>query len=348
MARDRDRAPNPAAAQRKSDKAKALKKGKAAIAAQRTQRYAARNPRRLEAAIAELQALKESQGGKLGARDEKVLGEREEELRRVRRAREVVGVPPVGQGGRGRGGGEGQEGRGREGGYKGLGKRRWDGVVEEEGRSSGSETDEAVRRIPWPKDTPPPIPAPRPRPRQDQDHPWESSTNANSEPLGAERRIPERAAAVLPDTTLPAKPTPSVATVKTTYESAPQVRDLRKEATRRFVPSVVKRKIEAGKGRGKLLLEEEEVEALEREGYGEGSGRSAPAVAVGDEAGGGGEGGDEGEGERFRRRLDGEEERFRREMEMEMKMEVGEDGEVEGNGGGPKGVVVEEVSDEDL
>ncbi|KAI4244297.1 MAG: hypothetical protein L6R40_003023 [Gallowayella cf. fulva] len=44
MAKDKDRALNPAAAQLKADKARALKKGKAAITAQRNERLAQRNP----------------------------------------------------------------------------------------------------------------------------------------------------------------------------------------------------------------------------------------------------------------------------------------------------------------
>lgn len=118
------------------------------------------------------------------------------------------------------------------------------------------------------------------------------------------------------------------------------VRDLRKEATARFVPNAVKRKIDATKGVGAKLLEEEEVEKLEKEGYGAG-GRSlgsmgerglvvdaAPEVEVGGL-----------EDEREIRRLEEEEERFRREMET-----VDADGEANE----PKTVMMEEVSDEDL
>jgi hypothetical protein len=52
---------------------------------------------------------------------------------------------------------------------------------------------------------------------------------------------------------------------KTVYESAPVVRDLRKEAVA-FVPAVVRKKLEKGKGAGGLL-EPEEADRLEREGY---------------------------------------------------------------------------------
>ena len=305
--------------------------GKAAVAAQRTERYASRNPRRLESTISDLHALRESQGGKLSARDQRQLEEAERDVERVKRAREALGekAPPFNSnrgGGDARGRGDGRGGRG--GGYGVLGKRN-----REEEESSGGETDESVRRIPWPKDTPPPIP------RRRRDDPPRHSTNANSEPLGAEPRLPNREGAeeVVPDTALPAKPAP-----KTTYESKPAVRDLRKEATARFVPNAVKRKIDATKGIGTSLLEAEEVEKLEKEGYGasgrgfgDGGRRKGLVVDGAPEVGGGGP-----EDEKEKRRWEEEEERFNRELEM-----VEADG---GEGDGPKRVMVEEVSDEDL
>lgn len=358
MAKDKDRAQNPAAQQRKLEKQKALKKGrhlnptpalvhfsyllrshllinppltgKAAVAAQRTERYASRNPRRLESTISDLHALKESQGGKLSARDQRQLEEAERDIERVKKAREILGdKAPTFNSNRGAGEARGRgDARGGRGGYGGLGKRS-----REERESSGGETDESVRKIPWPRDTPPPIP------RQRRDDRPRHSTNANSEPLGVERRLQNRegAEAEAPDTSLPAKPAP-----KTTYESKPVIRDLRKEATARFVPNAVKRKIAATKGVGGKLLEEEEVEKLEQEGYGAGGrqlgdgseGRglvvdAAPEV-----------GSEDVEVQRQRKRLEEEEERFRREVEMV-------DAE-EGRGGDGKEVMIEEVSDEDL
>ncbi|KAI4111849.1 MAG: hypothetical protein LQ339_000308 [Xanthoria mediterranea] len=89
MAKDKDRALNPATAQLKADKARALKKGKAAITAQRTERLAQRNPARLERQIADLKAS----GGDAasGGRDKKQLEELEKQLGMVRKAREKVG-----------------------------------------------------------------------------------------------------------------------------------------------------------------------------------------------------------------------------------------------------------------
>ena len=57
---------------------------------------------------------------------------------------------------------------------------------------------------------------------------------------------------------------------KTTYESAPQVRDLRREAVARFVPDVVRKKQEVVRGSGGLV-EPEVLDRLEREGYVQGA-----------------------------------------------------------------------------
>ena len=297
MPKDRDRAPNPATAQLKADKQKALKKAKTALAAQRTERYASRNPTRLERTIENLKAERDAKGGKLGGREQKMLEEAERDLGRVRKARERVGDRGGDRGGGGERGGSGSgSGRGRgkgggrgEGGGRGgftglLGKRGREGDGEgEEGGSSGDETDESVRNIPWPRDTPPPIP-PQYR-RQQPRNTTSTSTNANSEPLGTNARFPPHSRkgegkteaeaeaegnGQVPNTSLPPKPPHTQA--KTTYASAPIIRDLRKEATERFVPAAVRRKIEAKKGRGGRLLEEEEVRELEMEGYGTASG----------------------------------------------------------------------------
>lgn len=171
-------------------------------------------------------------------------------------------------------------------------------------------------------------------------------------PLGAGRGHLQERDTQTPDLSLPPKPAPVVQKV---YESAPQVRDLRKEATQRFVPSVVKRKLDATKGKGRLL-EEEEIEMLEREGYGgavsggtadiagressENRGLVVNAAPAVDERMG-----EEGDslrlGEEHRRRLE-EEERFARELAMAA-------GEQDDAGNGMhKGVTMEEVDDEDL
>lgn len=345
MAKDKERTLNPATAQRKLEKQKALKKGKAQVAAQRTERLAHRNPHRLETQISDLHALKESSGGKLSARDQKQLEELERDVARVKKARENLGeqAPQFGQRA-GREGGKGgytrgtgrDNGRGGRANYRGLGKRSRDDGEEEDRESE--ETDEDVRRIPWPKDTPPPIP--RPDRRQQQQQRRLEGTSANREPLGVER-YPGRnttadgnEAAHVPDTSLPSKPATAAPAVVKTYESKAQVRDLRKEATARFVPTVVKRKIDATKGVGGRLLEEEEVGKLEEEGYGllkgNKEGATNEAAVVEQEA------------------MDEEELRRLREEEEAFQKALGAEVEENKEADKPRKVHVEEVSDEEL
>ncbi|KAL8994404.1 MAG: hypothetical protein Q9169_005612 [Polycauliona sp. 2 TL-2023] len=342
MAKDKDRTLNPATAQLKADKARALKKGKAAITAQRTERLASRNPARLERQIADLKAS--GSDGALAGRDKKQLEELEKQLGLVRKAREKVGDKGRGGGddrrGRGGGFGNGDGGRGRggergRGGVLGKRSRGVEGDAWERGdMSSGSETDESVRAIPMPRDTPPPIPSSYGRGRgrgrggpsytghhhhhNGRDF-HNNNNNANMEPLGEGRERPLHA--------LPAKPPETVTTPaaapRTTYEAKPMVRDLRKEAVKAFMPAVVARKVMAVKGDvGGRLLEEEEVQRLERDGYmgvgstgGKGEGGATggmvveAAPRVGERVG--------GDDDDEKRRLEEEEERFGREVRME-------------------------------
>ncbi|KAL8932612.1 MAG: hypothetical protein Q9211_006215, partial [Gyalolechia sp. 1 TL-2023] len=96
----KDRALNPAAAQLKADKARALKKSKAAVSAQRTERLAQRNPSRLERQISDLKAAA-ANGGDLNAREKKQLEDLERQLAAVKKAREKAGdkAPSFGGGG---------------------------------------------------------------------------------------------------------------------------------------------------------------------------------------------------------------------------------------------------------
>ncbi|KAL8808522.1 MAG: hypothetical protein Q9182_000073 [Xanthomendoza sp. 2 TL-2023] len=325
MPKDKDRALNPATAQLKADKARALKKGKAAITAQRNERLASRNPVRLERQIGDLRALAAESAGGLGARDKRQLEELEKQLGLVRKAREKVGggrALGVGGGVRGGGGGGSLLGK-RARGEDAVGRGK---VGSGSGDESGSETDESVRRIPMPRDTPPPIPF-RHRNAQGRGSRRGGGAghidngaargNANMEPLGPGR---ERVAHALPG-----KPEMAAVVPKTTYEAKPVVRDLRKEAVRAFMPAVVAKKVMAVKGGGGRLLEEEEVEKLEQEGYmgvrREGGGDNEGAVGVGGlvvdaapkvEERVGVSGSDV-----ERKRLEEEEERFGREVRME-------------------------------
>lgn len=145
-----------------------------------------------------------------------------------------------------------------------LGKRRRDESSDE------SDVDEETRRIPMPRDTPPPFPKEvldkwyqKRRERWQANNPDKvagernSGTSANSMPLGENaRKFPDRTAGdgerVKEE-------------VKTVYEAKPALRDLRKEAVA-FVPATVRAKLDKSKGVGGLP-EPEEVDRLEREGY---------------------------------------------------------------------------------
>ncbi|CAI4211118.1 unnamed protein product [Parascedosporium putredinis] len=208
---NKERGYNPVQAQRKADKAKAIKKGRADVQAKRNEKLAKRNPHRIQQQIDDLKAITDN-GGKLTRHEEQVLEGLEKELRAVNKAREALGdAAPVFRAPR--------EG----GGQAVLGKRRRDGNHS----SSDEDVPEDVKRIPMPRDTPPPIP-------KDILDKW------NQEAAPVEQ--------------------------KTVYEARPVVRDLRKEAVKAFVPTSVMMKMNKGKGQGGLM-EPEEADRLEREGY---------------------------------------------------------------------------------
>jgi hypothetical protein len=163
--------------------------------------------------------------GALRPKDKETLNQLEKDVRGVRRAREALGDAAPKFAERRDRGGGDVRQEQRER-RQGLGKRR---RGEEEAQDSGSETDPEVRNIPMPRDTPPPI-------------------------LGQPRKAHA----------LPAKPVPA-APAQTVYSSAPQLRDLKKEATR-FMPSAVAAQKARTKGQGKLL-EPEEADRLEKAGY---------------------------------------------------------------------------------
>lgn len=182
----------------------------------------------------------------------------------MRKAREALGdkAPVFG----------GREGRGAV-----LGKRRREGREWKEEEGSGdSDVPEEVRRVPMPRDTPPPIPkevldrwyqarreryAVERREREGVEG-AAAGRGANVIPLGENARVlpprPVGAAGGVPS------PTPPVE-VKTVYEAAPVIRDLRKEAVS-FVPAAVRMKMDKSKGKGGLM-EAEEADELERAGY---------------------------------------------------------------------------------
>ncbi|KAI5369803.1 Putative WW domain binding protein [Septoria linicola] len=241
----KEKSANPVAAQRKADKRKEIAKSKKGQLEQRNEKLARRNPDRVQRQIDE---LKELEGrNQLRPKDKETLTQLERDLRGITRAREALGhaAPKFAShdrhGGRdGRGGGDArQEQRERR---QNLGKRRRG--ADEAHSSDGSDTDPEVRDIPMPGDTPPPVPR---RPR-------EGFKDPQVGPDG--QRVPHG---------LPRKPAAPPPPAQLVYSSAPQLRDLKKEATR-FVPAAVRQKQKQVKGAGRLL-EPEEIDKLEQAGY---------------------------------------------------------------------------------
>lgn len=245
---------NPVAAQRKADKAREIKKGKTQLNAQRNEKLARRNPERLQRQIDELKEA-EASGTPLRPRDREVLAQLEKDVKAINKAREALGdnAPTFSSSRRfdDRNGDDrrqrfDREERGRGGGM--LGKRRRDGTKAEQ-QSDSSETDEDVRGIPMPRDTPPPIP--RTFRKHNRGHNDEANTHHGPHALPAK-----------PSVSAPVAPV-----AQAVYSSAPRLRNLQKESTSRFVPAAVKKKLDQVRGEGNRLLEPEELDRLEKEGY---------------------------------------------------------------------------------
>jgi hypothetical protein len=269
--------------------------GKAEQAARRTEKLARRNPARLQRQIDELRGA-EASGAALNSREKKQLEELERDLKAVLKAREALGdkAPTFGDGGGGGGGGgarpPGALGKRRRddddagggsggGGGGGISGRSWptrghrgrDGTAADDSDDSSS-APESVKKIPMPRDTPPPIPAEyfaaQQRKQQQQQRRQRLQQQQQQQQKYSPPPIRQQPHPLPPRPGLQAPPAQPAQTV---YEAKPVLRDLRKEATRAFVPSAVRAKLDAAKGQGKKLLEPEDADALERQGYLQGS-----------------------------------------------------------------------------
>lgn len=194
---------------------------------------ARKNPNQIQKQIDDLKAITDG-GGKLSRHEEQVFEGLQKELKAVTKAREALGdkAPSFGRGG-----------------FRSdsnvLGKRPRGSLDE----SSGDEdVPEDVRRIPMPRDTPPPIP------KEVLDE-WYSKRRA--------RRAAEQAAK---NPEGEKKKEAPVVEAKTVYEAKPVVRNLQKEAVTAFIPAAVQMKLNKGSGQGGLI-EPEEADRLEQEGY---------------------------------------------------------------------------------
>ncbi|KAM4064954.1 WW domain binding protein [Hirsutella rhossiliensis] len=241
---------NPVQAQRKADKARAIKKGKAEVQEKRNERLARKNPDRIQKQIDDLKAIA-SKGGKLTSHEEQVLAGLEKELKAVKRAREAVGdnAPSFSRA---------RDGDSRPG---VLGKRR---RGSQDASSSDEDVPDDVRSIPMPRDTPPPI-------SKDVMDQWYAKRRArrNTGPADRHDRRGDDGrgdTSRVVDGERPAKKETPATEYKTVYEAKPIMRDLRKEAVSAFVPAAVQMKMAKGQGQGGLL-EPEEADRLEREGY---------------------------------------------------------------------------------
>lgn len=283
MPKDKERSHNPAAAQRKLDKQKSLKKSKADALARRNEKLGRRNPDRIQRQITDFKQMEES-GQKLRPREQQILEALEGDLKTVLKAREALGdkAPKFFERGpSSRGDGDGVLGKRRRGGDRGHGQRF--GGQE----SDSSETDEEVRRIPMPRDTPPPIP---------RQHQKKTTTDTRA---GGPHPVPTK---------------PPISESKTVYEAQPEIKDLRREAVNKFMPAAVRVKQEAIKGQGKLL-EPEEMDRLEKAGYQYQAGAADDAAATATAGQETGVAGSEDDGEeRRRRQLEEEERRFNQEL----------------------------------
>ncbi|KAK4635200.1 hypothetical protein CLAFUW4_00389 [Fulvia fulva] len=238
----KERSINPAQAQRKAEKQREINKNKKNLQSQRNEKLARRNPERLQRQIDELKELEAR--GSLRPKDKETLTQLEKDLKGIRRARDALGdaAPKFPSHDRPerrepRNAREEQQQRRQH-----LGKRRRD---QDEVHSDSEDTDPEVRDIPMPRDTPPPIPRdPNRKPFKDPQ-------------IGPDgQRVPHA---------LPTKPV-AAAAPQVVYTSAPQLRDLKKEATK-FVPSAVRQKQKQVKGNSGRLLEAEEIDKLEKSGY---------------------------------------------------------------------------------
>lgn len=211
--------------------------GKTEAQGRRNEKLARKNPERLQKQIDDLKAVT-TNGGKLSKHEEQVLDGLEKELKAVKKAREALGdnAPKFGRGWN----------RDRDSGPGVLGKRRRGS----DASTSEEDVPEDVRRIPMPRDTPPPIP------KEVMDK-WYAKRRARREAENAANRA---------NTEEQKKQETPAAEPKTVYSAEPVRRNLQQEAVAAFVPTAVKMKMNKGQGQGGLI-EPEEADRLEREGY---------------------------------------------------------------------------------
>ncbi|KAG9185494.1 hypothetical protein G6011_08038 [Alternaria panax] len=239
---------NPVQEAKKAEKQKAIRKQKTQLQNQRNEKLARRNPNRIQRDIDSLKEL--DQSGAIRPHERQRLQELEKDLAAVNKARAALGdKAPVFKPERQYNNSNNDDNRERGAAQRDrranvLGKRSRDGQRKDD---DSSDTDDDVKCIPMPRDTPPPIP---------------------------KRYLQQQSQQDADDGTTTAPPEPKKPTI--VYEAAPQVRDLRKEATK-FMPASVAQKMKLAKGEGRLL-EPDEFDKLREEGYMKEKKASTPAT----------------------------------------------------------------------
>ena len=277
---------NPAAAALRASKQKEIKKSRHQVQQQRAERQARRNPERLRKQIDELNRMRDAQGGALRPKDKDTLAKLETEVKGIRKAREAIGDKGSGfEGKRAPGDGRDERRAGQMLGKRGRGdvddersKRRMPDNHRGEdsdlasGYSSG-DTDPEIRAIPMPRDPSPPIP---PRWIRDRERAIRKGLPIPEPP----KQRKEGCGMIQTESDPSSKPAGRPKEHKKIYSAAPQVRDLEKEATSRFVPAPVLAKMktrqkpgdlaepeeqESGLRRSEAVVRDKEMEELERE-----------------------------------------------------------------------------------
>jgi hypothetical protein len=156
---------NPVQEAKKAEKQKQIRKQKANLQTQRNEKLARRNPNRIQRDIDNLKEL--DQSGAIRPHERQRLQELEKDLAAVNKARAALGdkapvFKPERQYNNDNNRERGAEQRERRAGI--LGKRTRDGQRK---GSDSSDTDDDVKRIPMPRDTPPPIPKRYLQPQED-------------------------------------------------------------------------------------------------------------------------------------------------------------------------------------
>ncbi|KAK9246180.1 hypothetical protein V1506DRAFT_536090 [Lipomyces tetrasporus] len=225
----KDKALNPAQAQHKKDKANAIKKSKAEKAQRMTEKLSKRNPDRI---ARQIQTLKElDQEGRLQGPDKKLLADLEKQLALVNKAHEKVWQ------------GDGNKGPTAVN----DGETRNSGLRDRHQNKSGVYVLKGLERrsIYWdPLFNPTGLP-PEGFPYQEWSDGEQDGEDVPSEDVEYRPELGETDASGIPLPKGPAlrfqPPKPEPAPIKTTYEAAPIVRDLKKESASFIPASVIQR-----------------------------------------------------------------------------------------------------------